>query len=178
VTFSGGRQLVYWANGLTLSQVLDAALVDLQAGPFTLELLAGLTPRRTVDFDSSRPHFDNNTFRSFYGAMLSAQAGTHRPFAFALFQQDDNHSYTSNLGVINTNFNYYSYYLGIGSTGAITDKLAYGVEAVYEGGSTLSNSFDRTTSFDCPAKGHCFRLGRRCAARLPLERCAPYPLQL
>jgi len=147
VTFSGGRQLVYWANGLTLSQVLDATLVDFQAGPFTLEFLAGITPRRTVDFDSSRPHFDNNTFRGYYGAMLSAQAGTHRPFAFALFQQDYNHSYTANLGVINTNFNYYSYYLGVGSSGSLSDKLAYGVEAVYEGGSTFSNSFDPSTFF-------------------------------
>lgn len=147
VTFSGGRQLIYWANGLTLSQVLDAAVVDVQAGPATLELLGGLTPRRTVDFDSSRPHFDNNTYRGFYGAMLSAQAGTHRPFAFALFQQDYNHDYTSNLGVINTKFDYYSYYLGFGSSGALSDKLAYGVEAVYEGGSTLSNSFDPATFF-------------------------------
>lgn len=147
VTFTGGRQLIYWANGLTLSQVLDAAVVDIQYGPATLEILAGLTPRRTVDFDSSRPHFDNNTFRGFYGAMLSAQAGTHRPFAFALFQQDYNHDYTSNLGVINTKFDYYSYYIGFGSSGALSDKLAYGVEAVYEGGSTLSNSFDRATFF-------------------------------
>lgn len=147
ISFSGGRQLVTWANGLTLSEVLDAAVVDLQYGPLTLELLAGITPRRTFDFDSSRPHFDNNTFRGFYGAMLSAQMGVHRTFAFALFQQDYNHDYTSNLGVINTKFDYNSYYLGIGSTGSLTDKLAYGVEAVYEGGTTLSNSFNEITSF-------------------------------
>jgi hypothetical protein len=88
MTFTGGRQLIYWANGLTLSQVLDAAVVDLEYGPFTLELLGGLTPRRTVDFDSSRPHFDDNTFRGFYGAMFSGRVGQHRPFAYALFQQD------------------------------------------------------------------------------------------
>jgi len=147
VTFTGGRQLVYWANGLTLSQVLDGALVDVDYGPFTLEMVAGITPRRTVDFDSSRPHFDDNTFRGFYGAMLSARVAQHKPFAFALFQQDYNHDYTSTLGVISTKFDYYSYYLGVGSTGSLTDRLIYGVEAVYEGGSTLSNSFDTSTFF-------------------------------
>ena len=147
VSFTGGRQLISWANGLTLSEVLDSTVLDLQYGPFTLELLGGLTPRRTVDFDSSRPHFDDNTFRGFYGAMLSAQVGQHKPFAYALFQQDYNHDYTSTLGVISTKFDYYSYYLGLGSTGSLTDRLLYGVEAVYEGGSSLSNSFDTSTFF-------------------------------
>jgi hypothetical protein len=147
VVVTGGRQLVYWANGLTLSQVLDSILVDLEYGPFQVEFLAGITPRRTVDFDSSRPHFEDNTFRGFYGALASVRVGQHKPYAYALFQQDYNHDYTSTLGVIQTKYEYYSYYLGIGSTGAITDRLAYGIEAVYEGGSTLSNSFDTATFF-------------------------------
>jgi hypothetical protein len=147
VTFTGGRQLVYWANGLTLSQVLDAALVDVDLGAVQLEFLAGLTPRRTVDFDSSRPHFDDNTFRGFYGVLASTRVGTHKPYAYALFQQDYNHDYTSSLGIITTKFEYYSYYLGVGSTGTIGDRLLYGVEATYEGGSTLSNSFDTSNFF-------------------------------
>jgi hypothetical protein len=150
LTFTGGRQLVSWANGLVLSQVLDATLLDLEYGPFTLELIGALTPRRTVDFDSSRPHFDDNTFRGFYGAMLSTRVGQHKPFAYALFQQDYNHDYTSTLGVISTKFDYYSYYLGAGSSGSLSDRLIYGVEAVYEGGSTLSNSFDQSTFFPIP----------------------------
>jgi hypothetical protein len=148
VTFTGGRQLVYWANGLVLSEVLDATVLDVEYGPLQVEFLAGLTPRRTVDFDSSRPHFEDNTFRGFYGVMASARVGgTHKPYVYALFQQDYNHDYTSQLGIIKTKFDYYSYYLGAGSTGSLTDKLLYGVEAVYEGGSTLSNSFDSSTFF-------------------------------
>ncbi|MEO6437102.1 MAG: alginate export family protein, partial [Tepidisphaeraceae bacterium] len=38
-------------------------------------------------------------------------------------------------------FDYNSYYIGIGSTGPIGDRITYGVEAAYEGGDTLSNSF-------------------------------------
>src|SRR3954447_7766712 len=147
VTFTGGRQLVSWANGLTLSQVLDAAVVDVELGAVQLQFLAGLTPRRTVDFDSSRPHFDDNTFRGFYGVLASTRVGTHKPYAYALFQQDYNHDYTSTLGIITTKFEYYSYYLGVGSTGTIGDRLLYGVEATYQGGSTLSNSFDTTNLF-------------------------------
>jgi len=147
LVFTGGRQLVYWANGLVLSQVLDAAVVDFEYGPLELELIGGVTPTRTVDFDSSRPHFDDHTRRGFYGAMLSTRAGTHKPYAYALFQQDYNHDDSLTLGIINTRFEYYSYYLGIGSTGNIGDRLLYGLEAVYEGGSTLSNSFEPDTFF-------------------------------
>src|SRR5207247_4683726 len=57
VVFSGGRDLVYWANGLTLSQVLDGGSVELSSGQLALKLLAGLTDHDTVDFDSSRPDF-------------------------------------------------------------------------------------------------------------------------
>lgn len=147
VIFTGGRQLVTWANGLTISQVLDSVVLDLEYGPFTLELLGGITPRRTVDFDSSRPHFDDNTFRGFYGAMVSARVGTHKPFLYFLSQQDYNHDYSSTLGLLTTRYNYNSWYIGAGSTGAITDRLAYGIEAVYEGGTSLSNSFDSDTFF-------------------------------
>lgn len=148
VVFQGGRQLIYWANGLTLSQVLDAAVLDVEYGPFAVEFLAGVTPiKTTVDIDSSRPHFDDNTFRGFYGVMASGRVGTHKPYAYALFQQDYNHDYNLRLGVIDTKFQYYSYYIGIGSTGSIGDKITYGLEAVYEGGTGLSNSFDPVTFF-------------------------------
>ena len=147
VTFTGGRQLIYWANGLALSQVLDAAVLELEAGPFEAQVLAGVTPRRTVDFDSARPDFDDHTHRAFYGAMLSARVGSHKPFVYALFQQDNNHDQSSTLGIISTQFQYYSYYLGAGSTGSLSDRLLYGVEFAYEGGSGKSNSFDTATFF-------------------------------
>src|SRR5260221_8714182 len=38
-------------------------------------------------------------------------------------------------------FQYDSFYLGTGSSGALTDRLAYGLEAVFEGGRTLSSNF-------------------------------------
>jgi hypothetical protein len=145
--FQGGRQLVYWANGLTLSQVLDAAVIDLEYGPFTLELLGGLTTPDTIDFDASRPDFDDETNRGFYGAMLSTEVGRHRPFVFLLFQQDYNSDENLQLGIINTTFEYWSWYVGVGSSGSIGDRLLYGLELVYEGGTGKSNSFEEATFF-------------------------------
>ncbi len=141
VVAEGGRDLVYWANGLTLAQVLDGAMINVAGGPFSFELIAGQTPEHTVDFDSSRPHFDTQTKRDFYGAMLSTQIGVHRPYVYVLFQQDDNNDVTLVTTPTVTRFGYNSHYVGVGSTGALTDKLLYGAELVYEGGESLSNSF-------------------------------------
>jgi hypothetical protein len=143
VIFQGGRQLVYWGNGLVISQVLDAAVLDLSRGPMSLQLLGGVTPQKdTVDFDASRPHFDDDTFRGFYGGLFSWQVTPkHRPYLYALFQQDYNHDFVRTTGIINTGFEYFSWYIGAGSTGSIGDRLLYGVEAVYQGGTGLSNSF-------------------------------------
>jgi hypothetical protein len=141
LTFEGGRDFVYWANGLVLAQTLDGVSLDLQQGILDLQLLAGVTITRTVDIDTSRPNFDHNTRRGFYGAMLSAQAGDNRPYVYGMLQRDYNQDDELQLGIIDTKYLYNSYYLGIGSSGSLTDRLRYGVEFTYEGGETLSNSF-------------------------------------
>jgi hypothetical protein len=137
----GGRDLVYWGNGLALSQVLDGGMIDLVWGQTTLSLIGGVTPVRAVDFDPTRPNFDHNTRRGFYGAMLSRQVGQHHPYVYGLMQQDYNEDDVAFTGGVTTNFDYNSHYLGVGSTGGLSDRLLYGVELVYEGGDTLSNSF-------------------------------------
>jgi hypothetical protein len=141
VVFQGGRDLAFWGNGLVLGQVLDGVNLTVTAGPLTLTGIAGVTPTRTVDVDSSRPTFDHNTRRGFYGGMAALAVGQHRPFAYGLVQRDYNERDRSTTGPIETKFQYDSYYLGFGSTGALSDKLQYSVEVVYEGGQTLSNSF-------------------------------------
>jgi hypothetical protein len=143
VVFKGGRDLVYWANGLVLSQDVDGVMVDLSwRSEWELGLIAGVTPVRTVDFDASRPRFDHHTRRGFYGAMLSRQVTPqHRPYVYGLVQRDYNDDDPLVQGPVITNFEYDSYYLGIGSAGSIGDRWLYGVEAVYEGGRGLSNSF-------------------------------------
>ena len=76
VVFQGGRDLVYWANGLVLAQTLDGIILDVQKGVLDLQILAGVTITRTVDFDTSRPDFDHNTRRGFFGGMLARSSAT------------------------------------------------------------------------------------------------------
>jgi hypothetical protein len=152
LVFKGGRDLVYWGNGLTMSTDLDGVMVDLSwNSDIELSFIAGVTPTRTVDFDASRPNFDHKTKRGFYGAMLSKQAGPqHRPYIYGLIQQDYNNDDPLVQGPVVTEFNYDSFYIGIGSTGNFTDRLLYGAEFVYEGGRALSNSFEGDSIFISP----------------------------
>jgi hypothetical protein len=142
-----GRDLAFWGNGLVLVQELDGGTIDLSYGRLTLQLLGGVTPEDSVDFDSSRPDFDDDTRRGFYGAMLTTPIGTHRPYAYVLWQRDyndkDEFTFSPDGGAttITTDYDYDSYYIGLGATGALGDRFVYGIEAVYEGGNTLSNSF-------------------------------------
>jgi hypothetical protein len=141
-TFTGGRDLAYWGNGLTLSRDIDGIFVDLYTAPVDVQILAGVTPNDTVDFDSSRPHYEDDTNRGFYGGLLSKQIGSHVPFIYGLLQQDYNPNEVLQEGGVDTEFNYNSYYIGAGSAGSIGDRLLYGVEFTYEGGRSLSNSFE------------------------------------
>lgn len=148
LAIQGGRDFVYWANGLTLGQVLDGVVLDAFSGPVTLQAVAGVTPKKdTVDFDSSRPEYDIETRRGFFGGIITVDAGQHQPFFYVLSQRDFNdhgpYTITPSAGTeVPTRFRYDSYYIGIGSTGNLTDRLSYGVEAVYEGGNALSSPVD------------------------------------
>jgi hypothetical protein len=143
VVLLAGRDLVYWANGLVLSEAIDGVQVTISDLLPVVDVfaIAGVTPVRTIDFDATRPDFDFNTRRGFYGLMLSTDIGRHRPFVYGLVQQDYNDDEALVTGPITTEFEYDSHYLGIGATGSLSDRLLYGVEAVYEGGHGLSNSF-------------------------------------
>lgn len=140
-TLLAGRDFAYWGNGLVLGTTLDGVAVGVSVGALSLGVVAGITPVRTVDFDASRPAFDYNTRRGFYGAIATLTAGTHRPFVYGLAQRDYNTQDRLDLGNVVTEYHYDSWYLGFGSTGSFTDRLTYGVEAVYEGGRGNSNSF-------------------------------------
>ena len=89
IIVQGGRQLVHWANGLTLSHEIDGGVFQFSRRPLTLDVLAGITRDSSTDIDSSRPNFTNETDRRFYGGMLSYQAGPrHRPYVYGIAQRD------------------------------------------------------------------------------------------
>lgn len=144
--FKGGRDLSYWGNGLVLGTTLDGISLKFDKGILGVEVIAGITPVRTVDFDSSRPGFDYNTRRGFYGAIATANLGDHQPYAYGLIQRDYNDMDTLDLGLIQTDYDYNSWYIGIGSTGALSPNFRYGIEFAFEGGTTLSNSFEASAA--------------------------------
>jgi len=143
-TIRGGRQYVAWNSGLTLSAPLDAALAKVQLGDFTITGLGGRTSTRdVVDFDGSRPNFDERTARWFFGAQVDWDLGNHKPFAYILVQEDDNDPDQANVGgFFPTRFDYNSRYLGVGSTGVLSPRWQYAIEGVYEFGESLSSPID------------------------------------
>jgi hypothetical protein len=135
-----GRDLVYWGNGLAMAEVIDGAMPTFSMGNLSLAMVAGVTPVRTVDIQPDRPDFDHNTKRGFYGGMLTANVGSQHPYIYAVAQQDYNNHDELVDDAFTTEYRYNSNYLGVGSSGAISDHLHYGVEMVYESGNTLSDS--------------------------------------
>jgi hypothetical protein len=151
-TLTLGRQYTEWANGLVLSQYMDAFRFDLGRGDFSAELFAGLTASYTVDTDTSRPNFDNGTRRGFYGLYSSYRIGQQHPFVYALVQSDYNSDDPLTVAGTTTRYEYNSYYLGAGINGNLTDRLLYRSEFVYEGGSGLSSgtAIDLNTKSQIP----------------------------
>src|SRR5205085_11855673 len=91
-----------------------------------------------------------NTRRGIYGAMFYADVGRHRPYIYGLAQQDYNSKDTLTTGAVTTKYDYDSWYIGTGASGALSDRWLYGIEAAYEGGRNNSNSFSAGGPFISP----------------------------
>ncbi len=142
----GGRQFVDWGLGLTLNQYADGVSATLRYQPVTVDLLACVTIRQTVDFDVSRPDLDVSTERGFYGVRVSTAVGRAVPYGYVLAQRDYNRPESLDSHVYTTRYRYNSVYAGVGVGGPIQDQFTYAVEGVYEGGRGLSNSYDPATN--------------------------------
>ncbi|MBM4115640.1 MAG: hypothetical protein FJ252_07175 [Phycisphaerae bacterium] len=150
----GGRQYIVWGQGLTLSTYMYAGTFDWTIGQINIQGLAGVTAGNdTVDFDTSRPGYDTDTDRAYYGLKAEWRRGQDLvPYCFALLQQDGNAGQTDVLldglapggGGYPTEFDYESQYYGIGATGSLGRSWQWRAEAVYETGTTLSSSISPT----------------------------------
>jgi hypothetical protein len=145
ISVKAGRQFIAWGNGLTLDQYADGVLGEFRNKQIVIDALACVTVKETIDFDNTRPDFDHNTRRGYYGARVALPIGQHNPYAFFLLQRDYDRPESTKSHLIPTRYEYDSYYAGGGSNGALGDNLAYAAEFCYEGGHGLSNSFDPAT---------------------------------
>jgi hypothetical protein len=146
VSTKAGRQFVAWGIGLTLDQYADGISAEIKSNAAILDLLGCVTIRQTIDFDTSRPDLDESTERGFYGLKLTVPVGRQNPYAYLLVQRDYNRAEPLDAHVIPTGYRYDSYYAGLGMNGPIGDQFIYGVEACFEGGRSMSNSFDAVDS--------------------------------
>ncbi len=140
-----GRQYVIWGSGAALSNYMYAGIFDFSWRDYKLTTMVGQTAGEdTTDWDLSRPGFDTNTSRLYYGAKFEYSGiPGHRPYAYILAQNDLNNGQVAVLPAsaptIPTTFDYNSTYVGFGSNGAIGADLVYRAEFIYEYGTTLSD---------------------------------------
>lgn len=138
-----GRQLVSWGSGTALATELDGLQLTGTWNRLSLDVLLARTRPEAGDFDTSRPDFDSDTIRTFYGAKLSFRmAPQHMLYAFVLRQEDGNDDSIAEVSGVTTEFGYDSNYFGAGVTGNITDELIYGAELIIQTGSTYSSPVD------------------------------------
>jgi hypothetical protein len=135
-----GRQHVEWAQGITLSDTLFAVQGGIETRLVRVTGLLGQTPRHgTVDFDASRPQFDDDVDRRFWGVWVEyAGSAKHQPYAFYLDQTDENGT-TGVVLAFPARWSYDSSYVGIGSKGSITGTLYYRFEFVWEFGDSITD---------------------------------------
>ena len=137
-----GRQFVDWASGLALSETLYAVRPTVEFDRRNrLEMLVGITPDHTADFDSSRLNYDTKTRRLYYGAMFSHTFDKGDDlFAYVLGMDDRSSEGRTRLGgLTNVSFEREGVYLGLGAKGALSDRLLYLVEGVYLTGDSASD---------------------------------------
>lgn len=138
-----GRQFVDWGSGIALSETLYAVKPTIEfTRQFRLEMLAGLTPDHTVDFDASRFTFDEKTRRGFFGGKLgfTTEEGTEI-YGFVLRMEDyynDNRARPP-LVLNNVNFKYNSTYYGAGVNGSIGTDWIYSAEGIWQVGQSWSD---------------------------------------
>lgn len=133
VVVKAGRDLMQFGTGLALATPLDQVWVRGIYRSFELTAFAGKTIGSTQDFDLSRTA--TRTRRFLYGAQLKyVGLERHEPFVYAFRQEDRNRE--SILPLLQ-NFDYDSFYVGIGSTGELAERWRYTTETVYETGKSF-----------------------------------------
>jgi hypothetical protein len=130
--FKIGRDYVEFGTAYALSMALDHILLTGEIGDFEILGLMGTTIRSQDDLDSSRPNGIDSE-RNIYGTQISYTGlDKHKPFVYFFYNEDQltEHSPV----VLFQDFDYDSWYVGLGQNGELVKNLYYGTEWVYEGG--------------------------------------------
>ncbi len=129
--FKIGRDWTEFGTGLALSQSLDQVLLTAENKQWEVQGLAATSVRSSNDIDTTRPNA-GDTERNFWGTQIKYKGiEKHEPFAYFYYNEDQHRDawYT-----LKHNFDYDSWYVGLGSTGELMRNLRYHSEWVLEGG--------------------------------------------
>lgn len=130
-----GRDLVRWGNGVALYTPLDHVSLAGIYKNFELTGLAGKSVGSTQDIDLSRTAARSH--RDFFGGQLKYRGfERHEPFLYTVWQHDRNHEAVYQPL---QNYDYDSFYAGIGSIGELANRLRYETELVFESGSSYGD---------------------------------------
>lgn len=130
LVIKAGRDLVTFGTGMSLSTPLDHVSARIDFNDFELLLLAGRTVGSTDDFDLSSTA--SRLRRNYYGAELTYRGfERHEPFAYVLWQRDHN---SQDRYTPFQDFDYNSFYAGIGSEGELVPHVRYLAEGIMETG--------------------------------------------
>ncbi|HOA75693.1 MAG TPA: alginate export family protein [Phycisphaerae bacterium] len=126
-----GRDFVDFGTGFALSLPLDQVRLTADLGKLEIQGLAATTIRSSNDIDLSRPNAGDSE-RNFWGAQVRYKGfKKHQPFAYFFYNEDQHREAWYSL--LN-NFDYDSWYVGLGSVGELVRNLRYHTEWVIEGG--------------------------------------------
>ncbi|MFT3684494.1 MAG: hypothetical protein QM783_06120 [Phycisphaerales bacterium] len=118
INVRAGRQFIDWGGGLALSETLYAVKPTVEFDKRNrLEMLVGITPDHTADFDSSRKDYDTKTRRFYAGALFAHDfEGGDEVYAYALMMNDhSDEDQTRGGGLTGVDFNRDSVYIGVGA---------------------------------------------------------------
>ena len=161
-SFKIGRDLATFGTGLALSTPLDQVWLQAESNHFVVSGLIGQTVGSSEDLDSSRN--TDRTRRAFFGTEVRYTGFEHHePFAYVLWQRDHNRDLCPHPL---QDYDYDSFYVGLGSVGELVKNLRYSTEWVYESGRSYGDrrflrqdvirawAFDAELEYLFNAKGH------------------------
>lgn len=132
----GGRQEVTFGTGYVLDLPLDSIVVDGQIHNFNIRGLFGRTRGSYPNIDRSVPVADHSARRFFGVEVKYSGLADHRPFVYALWQDDFTDERPKDPL---QQYAYDSAYVGVGSTGSIVKNFEYWTELAYEWGESYGD---------------------------------------
>lgn len=131
-----GRQTVRFGTGYALDMPMDAVFLDARLQDLRVQGLIGKSIGSFPNIDRSEP-VDSHSDRMFCGVQLQYEGWErHVPFAYVLWNNDRTDERPETWL---QEYDYDSFYAGLGARGSLAHNLNYWVEGVFESGRSFGD---------------------------------------